>query len=496
LNHEVWKLYLNNIKALIVILAIAIAVFRLAGPVCLRFMAPEDFRTRRTAWFILTVAAFISPSFWIYALVAVPVSVWAGRRDSNPAALYLMLMFAVPALRAHIPKVIDLDQQRLLAIVVLIPALLRREPPPSRPTAPRSTAGIAGFLLFGFCTVQALLYIPYESWTSVLRREVTLLLVIMVPYLGFCRALRSYRSIPDAMATYLLSCAIMAPLALFETMRGWQLYALRAESWGMGVNPFGFLVRGSQLRAIGATNHSLTLGFVFAVGFGFSLYLMSTWKARWMAVWVYLLIWVGLFSAYARSGWISAVLAMFAYLWLLPRGASRVTKAATLLLMGGAVTSFTPFGQRILDSLPFIGTVDPGSVDYRQQLLEESMRLIPEHPWFGDLLVKEKMTSLYQGQGIIDLVNGYLQIALLYGLVTLGLVVLFMLISLGKTWRASKRARVHDEPVARVGSILVACMLAAFFFTWTAGFPDQLWMLAGMGIAYARFVARDEYRAS
>jgi len=487
---------LNSIKSLIVVLVIAIAVFQLARPACLRFMAAEDFRTRRTAWFILTVATFISPSIWIYALIAVSVSIWAGRRDSNPVAMYLMLMYAAPAFLARIPKVIDFDQQRLLAIAILIPALLRRQPASSQAAQSGSRGGgIAAFLLFSFCTIQPMLFVPFETWTSVLRRELMLLLTIMVPYLAFSR-IRDCRLIPDAMATYLLSVVIMAPLALFETMRGWQLYVLRADAWGVGVNPFGYLMRGSQLRALVATSHSLSLGIVFAIAFGFSLYLMRTWKAGWTAVWVYSLLWVGLFAAYARSGWIAAVLAMFVYLWLLPGGAGRVTKAATLMLLGGAISLLTPFGRRIFDSLPFVGTVDTGSVDYRQQLFQESLRLIPDHPWFGDLLVKQKMTALYQGQGIVDLVNGYLQIALLYGLVPLAAVVLFMLIVAGRTLRASMRTRPYDESAARLGNILVACMLGTYFFIWTAGFPDQLWILAGLGMAYARLVASGAYRVS
>jgi len=493
---EVWKLNLNNIKALVVVLVIAALVFRAAKPICLRFMDEADFTTRRAAWFILTVAVFTSPSFWIYAAVAVPVCIWAGRRDSNPVALYLLLIFAAPALSAHIPKLIDLDQQRLLALTVLVPALLRRTPSSPLAAPPGSSSGVAGFLLFSFCTIQALLFASYESWTSVLRREVTLLLTILIPFLAISKTIRNYRSIPDAMAAYLLSCVIMAPLAVFETMRGWQLYALVADNWGMGVNPFGYLMRGGQLRALVATDHSLTLGIVLAIGFGFSVYLMRTWKAGRPAVITYALLWAGLFSSYARSGWISAVLILLVYLWLLPGGTGRVTKAGILLLLGGAVASLTPFGQRMISSLPFIGRGEDGSVDYRQQLFEESMKFIPRHPWFGDLLIRQKMTALYQGQGIVDLVNGYLKVALLYGLVTLGVVVLFMLVAFGKTLRASMRARLHDESAAGVGSILAASMLGTFFFIWTTGIPDQLWMLTGLGLAYARVINSGAYRPS
>ena len=71
----------------------------------------------------------------------------------------------------------------------------------------------------------------------------------------------------------------------------------------------------------------------------------------------------------------------------------------------------------------------------------------------------------------------------------------FSLIALGKAFRASIRARQQDESIAGIGSILVASMLATFFFTWTAGVPGELWMLAGFSVAYARLVATGPSRA-
>ena len=51
---------ITNLKAMIVVLAIAMAVFIIAKPICLRFMAEHDFSRRRNVWFALTLAAFIS----------------------------------------------------------------------------------------------------------------------------------------------------------------------------------------------------------------------------------------------------------------------------------------------------------------------------------------------------------------------------------------------------------------------------------------------------
>src|SRR5579864_4322665 len=96
---------LVSIKALIVVLAIAIVVFRFGKPIALMFSSEPDFYRRRNVWFVLTVTAFMSPSFWLFALVAAPLLLWAGRRDTNPIALYLILLQVIPPIPIDIPVV-------------------------------------------------------------------------------------------------------------------------------------------------------------------------------------------------------------------------------------------------------------------------------------------------------------------------------------------------------------------------------------------------------
>ena len=67
---------------------------------------PEDFARRRNVWLLLTTAAFLSPSFWIYVMIAMPVMAWAAHRDSNPTALYLFLYFVIPPVFIAIPTVL------------------------------------------------------------------------------------------------------------------------------------------------------------------------------------------------------------------------------------------------------------------------------------------------------------------------------------------------------------------------------------------------------
>ena len=70
----------TNIKALLVVLCIALPTFALCKRVCLQYMTEEAFERRRFLW-PLTIAAFLSPIFWIYALVAIFVTIAALNHD-------------------------------------------------------------------------------------------------------------------------------------------------------------------------------------------------------------------------------------------------------------------------------------------------------------------------------------------------------------------------------------------------------------------------------
>ena len=123
---------LISVKALIVVLVLGLATFAFAKSTALVFMNEPDFKRRRTVWLIVTIAAFLSPGFWLFALVAAPALYWGGKKDTNPLAFYLALMNVIPSIPIPIPthglginELFDLDIFRLLSLCVLVPAAWR-----------------------------------------------------------------------------------------------------------------------------------------------------------------------------------------------------------------------------------------------------------------------------------------------------------------------------------------------------------------------------------
>jgi hypothetical protein len=483
---------LINLKAMIYVLAVAMAVFIAAKPVCLRFMAEEDFKRRRNVWMVLTFAAFILPSFWLFVALAVPVIYWSGRRDSSPAALYGLLFYLIPP-TVHLPipvvginQLFDLDNTRILSFALMIPAALRIAA--SRDGRGSPGLALVDVLVLAFAGIQLLLFTPYESFTNTMRRASLLSIDSLVVYYVASRTCTRPRALADTMATMCLIGVIYAALAVIETAKGWQLYAGIGDRWGSPVTvAFGYLQRDGILRAKVSTGHPIGLGYSLAIAFGFWVYLSSRLKRTPRTLAVPVALWAGLIATYSRGPWITAALIPFIYAGTGERGFSRVMQLLLVSSTIGALILISPIGDAVIKSLPFVGSVGGEAVAYRQALFDTSWKLIQEHPFLGNPFVLDQMENLRQGQGIIDLVNTYISVVLFYGLIGLGLFLGSYLAPLMAAYRQSRSLALRDPDVARMGSCVIGCIVATFFYWGTSGIGrgELASLLLGMLAGYA-----------
>jgi O-antigen ligase len=495
-----------NLKALIVVLAISAVVFRLGKPIALLFTSERDFARRRNVWFALTATAFLTPNFWLFALVAAPLLVWAGRADSSPLALFLILLHVIPPLPVEIPMVgikqlFALDNYRLLSICVLIPAAWRLRK--SKDLNRIRGLTIMDFSILAFGLLQLFHYVPpdlpdhtilQDSATNVLRRGFLFFIDIYVLYFVASRTSSSRTAMIDAMCAICLASALMASVALFESVRSWLLYLNLSDGWGLGeiysYRSSAYFFRGGFLRAQASAGHALALGYLLAIAFGFWLYLKSHVKSRWQRFAVAILFWLGLLASQARGPLLGAVAIYFAFSVLGPRAVPRVIKAAIVVALLVGTISLTPFGRQVVNSIPFFGeSTEQVSVEYRQRLAERSWELIQLHPFLGDPLARTKMEDLRQGEGIIDLVNTYAEMALFYGSIGVLLFVALIMIGLFKAYRASREFARRDPDYALLGSSLVACLFGTLLMIGSASlinaYEKLFYLLSGLAAAYA-----------
>jgi O-antigen ligase len=153
-----------------------------------------------------------------------------------------------------------------------------------------------------------------------------------------------------------------------------------------------------------------------------------------------------------------------------------------------------PGGEKVINLLPFIGSTEKGTIDYRSQLVTNSMIVIQHNPWFGsvDFLETPEMQALMGGQGIIDVVNTYIGITLKSGFVGLGLFVGFFALVVIGVFRAMRSLPNKDSEEHLLGRALLATLLAILVIIFTVSsitvIPIVYWSVAGLGVAYVQMV--------
>ncbi len=493
----------EHLKALIVILVLASAVFVIAKkPACAAATSPADFIRRRNLWLAITAASFLAHNFWVYIVAVSVIVLLAVQREPNKPAMYFFLLFAVPAIPAQITGLgviqhfFTIDYLRLLALVILFPAFLfLRKQPDTEPFG----RTLPDKLLIGFLILQILLMISISSFTNTLRIGVFYSFIdIFLPYYVASRGLRNLQAFRDALMGFVLAALLLSVIGAFEFTRHWLLYssldAVLGAPWDLG----DYLARGpegSDLRAQGTAGQPIPYGYIMAVATGFLLYLKS--HAVKSTVWNLglLMLTIGLFASLSRGPWVGAATIVIVFIATGPAPVKGFSRLGLLALLVAPLLLITDSGDKIMKLLPFIGTGGEDTITYRERLAEISIQVIKENPFFGafDYFYSPAMQELRQGQGIIDIVNTYLSVGLGNGLVGLSLFAGFFIAVAFGIFRSMRALPDRKDELYSLGRGLLATLLGIMVTIATVSsitvIPVIYWSVAGLGVAYVHMLA-------
>ena len=164
--------------------------------------------------------------------------------------------------------------------------------------------------------------------------------------------------------------------------------------------------------------------------------------------------------------------------------------ALAILLVIPLLSSF-PVGQKVINMLPFIGKTDTENVDYRVKLLDNAYIVFNRYPFFGSTKYRDELADLgmLQGEGIVDVVNTYLDVVLEYGLVGLILYVGFFVMVLVSIYKSIKEVSDEDNEVDVLGRTLLAVLVATLVTIATVSsiliIPVVYWTFSGLGLSYS-----------
>lgn len=479
----------QTLKTLAVVIFISLGVFSIArNPVSGLYEDARSYSRDVRIWIAMSIIAFVFESYALLVAFSILICAVQAPKHPQPLALYCLLLLCLPQLGQYFPAwkpLLFLEQNTVYATVLLLPVAIRLSK--SLPTLPGAKSIDA--LVVAYCLWRVIVEAINASITEAGRVVLYQMASTFLPYYVASRIVKTPRDFARLGATLITASAILGAIAVFEFLWHWLLYFDMSIAMRGSYN--GYLSRGSGLLRAAATLGNITLGYVMMIALGFYIFIHAQLKPGWKRLALLAAIIGGLVAPLARGPWIG-VLAMGVAVVTLGPGASR--RFAATVGIGGIVMiglALTPLGETIYDLLPFVGSASTDTVDYRQRLFVVSQEVFWQNPVMGDryYLRNPLMQQMIQGEGIIDMVNSYLGIALPYGIIGLLLFTTPPFLSLLKVWRWRKLHLINREMELQ-GRILIAVLLGILVTIGTVSdvgvIPEFYWMTIGLCAAYVR----------
>lgn len=456
---------------------------------------PKDqFKRWRNYWYIVTLIAFLAGNFWIYIVVCGLFVLYISKREENIFALYFFLLLVIPPIDQVIPVpginyLFPMNYPRLLSLTLLFPLFLSQLSKPDK--IPYGSTG-PDKLVLAMVVLTFLLWLRGTTFTDAVRYGVSGFLDVFLPYYTASRVIKNIGQLKLVMTAFVIGCLIVGAIGIFEYRSSWLLYNNLDESLGVNWVMGSYLGRGGDVRALSTTGQPIILGYVLMVALGFYLFIAPSIKSTIVRLSGFVFLAAALFVTLSRGPWVGAVALIIVFLATGTNVAKKFITLATVAFLTLPILQVVPGGHKIINILPFIGTSEQFNVEYRDKLLDRSIAVISNHPFFGvfNPTKEPEMQDMVQGEGIVDIVNAYLGISLSQGLVGLALFLMFFAIVLRTTYKAMKKLPKKSEEHLCGSSLLasLAGVLVAIYTVSTIGvIPIVYWSLAGLMLSYSRF---------
>lgn len=482
----------ETIKSLIIILALGSLILQAHKSNLPKIISVTEFRQWQFLWLASSCAAFLSNNYWLFIIILLAVLKLRIKGDAaTKFTSYIWLLPLLPILEKDIPGfggiryLFELSYPRLLALVLLLPIFLTHS---NKKTAFLRMPGDKIFILFLF--INAIITTRNGDITNILRSNFYLFIDVFLPYYSASRAFHQLEHFKKFAFAIFTSASILAIFALFETLKSWHLYSSLAHSLDITQRFSSYLFRDGLLRATGPFSSSIVLGYILTTGLGMGLAISASFtNKKWLLLTLLLFV-LALLTTASRGAWIGAIFLYATFILLHHNKTKLIRQALTIAAVFSPILLFTSYGEKIIRMLPFIGESSEGSISYRQELFDKALIVIQRQPLLGSnsYLETAELQSMIQGQGIIDIVNSYLRIALDSGVIGIGLFILFFSGLLIRLFLAQRKISRNEPETHQFAIALFATLLSVLLIIATVSSIDIVshfyWILAGITSSY------------
>ena len=371
------------------------------------------------AWFLgMPLVSFIGDPLLLCLILFALLMAIAPIKPDRRLFLFMALIPAIPLyIQTDLPfpginYLFSVNYYKTAVIALLLPLFFL----PLATDHPRQNWSIIDLCVLTYILYSTIQIGAYVGLTGGLRFMLDQILIIGIPYFALTRFATRSHIVETCLKGFIVAAVILGAIALMTTAKQWDFYRFAH------FDPIAAAVeiRGGFLR-VQATLNTHSLGFHLAIAVVCLEYFKSRMRIGFLWLWAMRgVLLAGMYFTGSRGALVGLAVAFVIYIVLSIRnGALRLA----LIIFGGV------FGSIAAHVLMFGNAAEYdafGSFTYRQWLLDASLEYIAMHPLFGDVgyIDSGHFDHLVQGQGIIDITNMYLQIALNYGLV--GLILFFL----------------------------------------------------------------------
>ncbi|WP_174275097.1 O-antigen ligase family protein [Sphingomonas bacterium] len=432
-----------------------------------RLLRPEDAKWIRGAPTFLAIFIFVLGAFaynvWLYYVVLLFLIPWKARSRAEAVALYPIALVSLPAMTVYIAAggmmISPVDKWLVFAIGMVITMFIRRK----RGGRVTGYLDIAWLMLFGLEFVQA----RGMNLTSAIRTWTTPVIALTIPYFVVSRNLKSVEDIRRVFLAFSFVGFVLGFISLIETTTHWLIYQSLYETLHLprgGVSLY-LKIRSGLLRAPTSFDESTSFGLFLAFTMMFCMAGRDVFKKK--RGWLIALgvMFLGTVAANSRNAWVALAIGLPLYDLYRKRYASLGAKIGLIAIAYGTLmlaAEFSPYVATLTGQ-----TADTSSTaEYRRLLLQRGLEEARKHPWTGTSLdeVLGNLQDMKQGEGIVDLVNGYLSYALTAGYGgAAALLMAFLLPCL--LMFAKARSLAYDPRLQRYGAAI--CAIAGFSIVTT-----------------------------